>query len=278
LEKLPREELGIPCIVAYGNQHEDLYIVEAQVLHDSEMIYEEPVGVLIKPETGGNPEVFRGAELFQYLKDAISNVATIPNEHTTVNIPDNAKVKAKGIAEDLLRYLSSDYLKYVKEPCSKGWRDPDKDWLPRLESMEVKIQQLLGVVRRITSTPAEAPRPDSVTIKMVERQTMKIAMEYEKAHGREPIDVSEHEHYDIKSLDPKTGEVRHIEVKGHEGRAFTVELTEDEYNEATKRRETYWLYLVYNVTQENPEILAIRDPLSNMKVEIVTERRYMLTL
>jgi len=277
LEKLPREGLGIPCIVAYGSQHEDLYIVEAQVLHNGEVIYEEPIGVVIEEEKGESAEVLRGAELMKYLKDAISDIAAVPNEHTTLIAPDNVRVKAKGVAEDLLRYLSSEYLRYVKEPCSKGWRDPDEGWLPRLESMEVQTQKLLGVIRRITTTLAEAPRTDPTARRIVEKQTMKIAMEYERAHGREPIDVSGQEHYDIRSHDSKTKEVRHIEVKGHEGRAFIVELTEEEYNEATKRRETYWLYIVYNAGKETPEILAVKDPLSNMKVKTITERRYRLT-
>ena len=277
LQKLPKEKLITPCIVAYGNRIEDVYIAEVQVLHNGELIYSEPMGILIKGEKEKSIEILRGAQLIQYVIDATSNVATIPNEHTTTNIPENVKIKAKGIMEDLLRYLSSDYFRYVQEPGEKGWRDPDKNWLPKLELMEVKVQQLLGVIR-ITSNRTVPPRASTVRRKITEEQAMKTAMEYEKAHRRKPVDVSGHEHYDIRSTDPKSNEVRYIEVKGHEGRSFTVELTEDEYKEAAKRKKTYWLYLVYNVGKETPEMLTIRDPLSNMKLKVVTERRYVLTL
>jgi hypothetical protein len=201
----------------------------------------------------------------------------IPNEHTTLDIPQNVRVKAKGSLETILRYLSSDYLKYIKELCNKGWRDPDRDWLPKLEAIEVKTNRLLGIIKTTVGELTEIPRPDPATRKMVEKKAMGIAMEYEKNHGREPLDVSEYEHYDIKSHDPKTREIRYIEVKGHEGHSIMAELPEDEYKEAAEKKEKYWLYIVYNIKQENPEILAVRDPLNNMKVKVITERRYMLT-
>jgi superfamily II DNA or RNA helicase len=277
LQRLPKEEAGIPCIVAYGKEIEDMYIAEAQVLHNNEPIYTEPLGILIKGEEEKNVEILRGAQLIKYILNALSNLATVPNEHTATDIPNTVKIKTKGVVEDLLRYVSSNYLRYIQEPCEKGWRDLDRDWLPKLELMQVKVDKLFGVIRK-TKNRTEAPRTTLTRRKITEKQAMKAAIEYEKAHGRKPVDVSEHEHYDIRSTDPKTNEVRYIEVKGHEGREFAVELTEAEYKEAAKRKKTYWLYLVYNIWKEIPEMLAIRDPLSNMKLKIVTQRRYLLTV
>ncbi|MEM2122812.1 MAG: DUF3883 domain-containing protein [Candidatus Bathyarchaeia archaeon] len=43
-------------------------------------------------------------------------------------------------------------------------------------------------------------------------------IEVEKAEGRLPILMPETEHYDVKSVNTSTGEIRMIEVKGHKGR------------------------------------------------------------
>ena len=276
IQKSPKKVTGIPCIVANGNEIEDLYLIEAQVLHNKDIIYSEPIGVLVKEEKP--VEILRGTQLIKYLSDALQNITAIPTEHTTNDPPEKAKTRTKRLVEDVIRYISSDYLRYVHTLNQKGWRDRDKTWLPKPELISVKVNHLMGIIRRITENKTKAPRAKPIVRKITEKQAMKRALQYEKENGREAIDVSEFEHYDIKSNDPKTGEIRYIEVKGHEGRAFVVELTEDEYKEAKKRRGTYWLYLVYNVGKEKPEILAIKDPLNNMKVKTITERRYMLSL
>ena len=277
LQKIPKRKTEIPCIVAYGDEIEDLYLVKARVLHDQDEMYSEPLGILVRGEEQRTISILRGSELITYISEALKNIAAIPNEHTTIEAPENAKIKAKGTLEDLIRYLSSDYLRYVHTLIQKQWRDPDKDWLPKPRVMRAEVTQLIGIIRRISGNKNLAPRASPAMRKITEKQAMKRALEYEREHGRHPEDVSQFEHYDIKSTDPKTGEIRYIEVKGHEGRAFVVELTEDEYKEAQKRGEKYWLYLVFNVGKEKPELLAIRNPLKNMKVKEVTERRYMLS-
>ena len=58
-------------------------------------------------------------------------------------------------------------------------------------------------------------------------------------------------------------EERFIEVKGiggnwHESRG--VIMTEREFDEAVKRRENYWLYVVERVDTNEPEIHPIKNP------------------
>jgi hypothetical protein len=49
----------------------------------------------------------------------------------------------------------------------------------------------------------------------VEQKAMDVVMAYESAQGRNPEDVHEKNlGYDIKSVDPRSGELRLIEVKG----------------------------------------------------------------
>jgi hypothetical protein len=116
----------------------------------------------------------------------------------------------------------------------------------------------------------------------IEAEAMRVAMERERKEGRIPEDVSGREHYDILSRDPRTGEVRYIEVKGHAGPSLLAELSEAEYRFALEKaqkkdeRESYWLYIVYNIASGKPRLKRIQNPLSKMKVETVKVTKYIL--
>jgi hypothetical protein len=63
--------------------------------------------------------------------------------------------------------------------------------------------------------------------------------------GHEPLDVSaENVGWDIESRDPKTGELRLIEVKGRRAGADSVFITKNEMNYARNNPEHYILALV----------------------------------
>jgi hypothetical protein len=111
-------------------------------------------------------------------------------------------------------------------------------------------------------------------VEEVNQKAMEFAIEFEKKNQRIPEDVSRIEHYDIRSVDPRTGEVRFIEVKGRWGLDITVELTEAEYECATKFGDSYWLYIVNGFSTGNPRLLAIRDPVNRAKWSIIEEKRY----
>jgi hypothetical protein len=105
---------------------------------------------------------------------------------------------------------------------------------------------------------------------------MEYAIEFEKRNRRSPEDVSKLEHYDIRSVDPRTGEVRFIEVKGRWYLDVTVELTEAEYEYARKLGDDYWLYIVYGFSLGSPRLLAIRNPVERAKWGVVEIKRYRL--
>ena len=99
-----------------------------------------------------------------------------------------------------------------------------------------------------------------------ERAAMRIAMDYERQHGRTPYDVSREYGlgFDIRSIgqpDPQTGEfeVRRIEVKGR-ARGQPVSLTHNEWLKAKQLKNTYWLYVVWDPTGPQPELLLIQNP------------------
>ena len=98
-----------------------------------------------------------------------------------------------------------------------------------------------------------------------EKRAMEIVLEYERKRGWEPEDVSSQKlGFDIRSLsppDPKTGyrEVRRIEVKGRK-KGENIRLTVNEWLKAKQLKDTYWLYVVWNPTEPNYEIVTIQNP------------------
>ncbi|MEM3790964.1 MAG: DUF3883 domain-containing protein, partial [Thermoproteota archaeon] len=98
----------------------------------------------------------------------------------------------------------------------------------------------------------------------IEKIGMKIAMEYEKAQGREPEDVSkENLGFDIRSKGD--GETRYIEVKARKDEG-QVALTLNEWFKAKRFKNQYWLYVVANAVK-NPVLYIINNPTENLKVE-----------
>ena len=71
---------------------------------------------------------------------------------------------------------------------------------------------------------------------------MRVAMEHERGRGRRVEDVSaKNLGYDLTSLDPASGDLRLIEVKGLAAAAGTILLTPNERRVAEDRPDCYWL-------------------------------------
>lgn len=106
--------------------------------------------------------------------------------------------------------------------------------------------------------------------KKSEQAAMTIIMAEEKKRGWEPEDVSPFKlGFDIRSLspaDPKTGyrEVKRIEVKGRR-KGQKVRLTINEWLKAKQLKSTYWLFVVWNPTELNYEIIRIPDPANKLE-------------
>jgi helicase domain-containing protein len=99
----------------------------------------------------------------------------------------------------------------------------------------------------------------------VERIAMNLAMEYERAHGRQPEDVSsENVGYDIRSL-ASDGTKRYIEVKGRSG-TDGVMLSENERNRLGQLGRRAWLYIVTDC-KSTPVLNIIQDPGNTLQFE-----------
>ena len=119
---------------------------------------------------------------------------------------------------------------------------------------ELQQQQALSLqgVERVTSVLV-LPHPDRSTADVrrhqpdpaTEATAMRVVMDHERAQGRHVDDVSaKNLGYDVTSLDPQSGDLRLIEVKGLAAAAGTVLLTPNERRVAEDRPDCYWLYVV----------------------------------
>jgi superfamily II DNA or RNA helicase len=135
---------------------------------------------------------------------------------------------------------------------------------------ELARQRALTIqdVERVTSVlilphPArETPeirrlQPDPET----ERIAMELAIDYERKAGRHVLDVhAQNLGYDLTSLDPRSGEVRLIEVKGLGDEEGSIMLTPNEYRVAQDRRDCYWLYVATGCGSGAPRLRTLKDP------------------
>ena len=91
-----------------------------------------------------------------------------------------------------------------------------------------------------------------------------IAAQYEREAGRDPELGDPHQSgWDIRSIDPKTQEVRLIEVKGR-GRpwddAEVVELSSAQIRKAFEAKESWYLYVSEKTDEDCYQVLSIENP------------------
>jgi superfamily II DNA or RNA helicase len=153
----------------------------------------------------------------------------------------------------------------------------------RREELERQKSLTLQGVERIASVlvlphperedpEVQALRPDPE----VEAIAMQVAMEHERAAGRQVYDVHEQNlGYDLQSVDPRSGELRLIEVKGLSGSTGRVLLTPNERRVAEDRRDCYWLYVVADC-RGTPRLHEVRDPARFPWHEVTRVEHYWL--
>ncbi len=127
----------------------------------------------------------------------------------------------------------------------------------RLERRKAELQR----ERQISATPPvivggalvaplgmlleEKTPADLADRQVVEAIAMQAVMETEIALGNDPRDVSgDNRGYDIESLDPRTGRLRFIEVKGRRAGADTLTITRNELLTAINSPEQWTLAIV----------------------------------
>jgi superfamily II DNA or RNA helicase len=144
-----------------------------------------------------------------------------------------------------------------------------------LQSVE-RLTSVLVLPHPATDAPeVTRHRPDPAT----EATAMRVAMEYERAAGRAPEDVSARNlGYDISSLEPRGGELRLIEVKGLAGATGTILLTPNERRVAEDRRDCFWLYVVTDCATSPTLQEPVRDPAKLQWNEVTKVEHYYLSV
>ncbi|WP_196770213.1 protein NO VEIN domain-containing protein [Stygiolobus azoricus] len=256
----------------------ELHLFKITVFFKNRPIYSETAGVGVKVDS---IKLLRGRELLDIIVKALSpsQVVSSPQEYYISNeLLQDLKGRALGeVTNTVARGAIKELINYVSKLEELGFSTRHQDWEPRDLGVYSNRSEYLGAI--IFTTPSEISPGGAVppiSVKEVEEAAMSLAMEYEKKSGRIPEDVSMREHFDILSRDPRTGEIRFIEVKGKSGLDLEIELTETEFSVAKEKGEKYWLYIVYGIGTGKPRLLAVRDPVNNMKWREDIIKRYRL--
>jgi superfamily II DNA or RNA helicase len=155
----------------------------------------------------------------------------------------------------------------------------------RRRELEQQRSLTLQAVERLTSVlilpHPEQKSPDLSRLRPdyeVEAIAMRVAAEYEEARGCEVFDVHEKNlGYDLTSVNPSSGELRLIEVKGIGAPTGTILLTPNERRVAEDRRDCYWLYVVSNCNAD-PKLDPIADPARLAWHEVSKVSHYYLSV
>ena len=141
-------------------------------------------------------------------------------------------------------------------------RDRRRDELRRERAITLQGVERLASALILPHPERDSPevrrhlRPDPET----EMTAMRVVMEHEEARGCTVHDVHEQNlGYDITSLDPRSGELRLIEIKGLAAATGTILLSPNEHRVAEDRPDCYWLYIVTDCASDP----ALREPIRN---------------
>jgi len=146
-----------------------------------------------------------------------------------------------------------------------------------VEEPQVKIREAFVFISSALLPEVESAISEEVW-EWAEDEAMPAVFNYEGLNGREAKRVSKQEHYDVKSErkeNERILEERFIEVKTKMGRSISFKLSDEEFEMAEEKGDSYWLYMVYGVRTDRPVILCIRNPAKRLQFrrKVALERR-----
>ena len=149
------------------------------------------------------------------------------------------------------------------------------------KEITLNVPELLGIImvipKRLVAKEREISYEEGVDKNAVDKAAMDVVMTYEKSQKRNPVDVSRSTcGYDIRSENPKTKEIRHIEVKGH-SKSGDIFITPNEWFMGGRFGDGFWLYIVDNALVNPGEPVRICNPVKNLKYDKILEtKRYII--
>lgn len=113
-------------------------------------------------------------------------------------------------------------------------------------------------------TRGSEPGVDAERRAEIEAVGMRVALDYERAQGWTPEDVSGENHgFDIRATlygeDGSFADIRYIEVKAR-AQSGEVRISANEWKKARHFGEKYWLYIVTQSNSASPELHRIQNP------------------
>ena len=159
-------------------------------------------------------------------------------------------------------------------------RERRREELKRQRAVTLQGVERLASVLVLPHPERETPdvrrlRPNPET----EGTAMRVVMEHETAQGRQVDDIHEKNlGYDVTSLDPRSGELRLIEVKGLAAPTGSILLTPNERRVAEDRPDCYWLYMVTDCASAPKLQEPIRDPARFPWHEVTKVAHYWLSV
>jgi superfamily II DNA or RNA helicase len=128
----------------------------------------------------------------------------------------------------------------------------------------------IGAIQRLQAKRDATPPNFARETQRVEQLAMEAVIKTETNLGYQPRDVSDQNcGYDIESLNPETGHLRFLEVKGRIEGADTVTVTKNEILTALNKEDSYILALVQVPTDENfsdRDAFAVREATGHYQV------------
>ena len=262
------------CIVAQGDSEALISLIPVSIedRRDGSLLYADIIGV---DTTHG--KIFRGSSLLNIISKAIANCfgaekLDSESKEIPVSIYANIIEEIKVLTE-ILNVMNA----YKSRLENYRLRDPERVWIKNSD-IDIATSNPIGFLHFVKISPKPLKEIPEHVKKEIEKQAVEKVLADEKAEGRIPFLMPETEHYDIKSINPSTGEIRLIEVKGHKGLELYAELTEDEAEFAAKEKENYWLYIVYDIGSGQPKVLRFQNPLETMDLQVFEriQKRYIL--
>lgn len=173
---------------------------------------------------------------------------------------ENVQIAIRNKEEQKKRYENSK--QYLYESIKKE------------KSITMSMPRFVGIIcirPRLTIDDSLKTDPE------VEIAGMNFVMCYEKNNGRIPEDVSsENLGFDIRSRD-SNGKARYIEVKSRSN-IGSVSLTQNEWFNAQRFRDDYYLHVVYNATKDSISHHVIQNPVLGISTEEKIETvRYLIS-
>lgn len=273
----------------------ELHLFKTTILFKDKPVYSESVGVGIRSDS--TTVLIRGRKLLDIIIRALSpnHILGVAKTYNTRDL-QYLMLKAKtNVINTIVREAVYELITYITHTENRGFARKHDNWEPRDTTQYSEKSEYLGAIiftqsianipilgeiekaREILEVAAEYEKrleepPEDIKRK-VEEIAVEIVMKVEREEGRIPRRMPEYMPYDIESIDPNTGEIRIIEVKGHSSTQVHAELTENEYKVAEREKDRYWLYIVYDIKTRTPKILRFQNPLETMNIEIIEKRR-----